>query len=188
MNVALLPVISGRSSSLPISADVVRDSPCCPSRHGSAVMVVDESASPPQSPRQVLIRSELTIEPQPPCDPKASDHFPCTSPPRSPPHSLPESLPDQEMDRDDGLPVQPTKPPQPPVRLLDDEEEHIHRSLRLQDFEVRGTLGTYTFGSHQLAYSGLMCPFQEPVHLGASFSSSTVLKHLHQPILPGFLR
>lgn len=145
MSVTLLPVIPGRSSSLPLSADVVRDSPCCPSRHGSAVMVVDESTSPPQSPRQVLIRPELTIDPQPPCGSKMSDHSPCTSPPRSPPHSV-ESLPDQEVDGDDGLPDQPANPPQPPVRLLDDEEEHIHRSLRLQDFEVRGTLGTGTFG------------------------------------------
>ena len=187
MNVTLLPVIPGRSSSLPLSADVVRDSPCYPSRHGSAVMVVDESTSPPQSPRQVLIRPELAIDSQPPCGPKVSDHSPCISPPRSPPHSL-ESLPDQEVDRDDGLPVQPVKPPQPPVRLLEDEEEHIHRSLRLQDFEVRGTLGTYTFGSHQSVYSGLICPFQELAHLGASFSSSTALKRLHQPILPGFSR
>lgn len=188
MNVTLLPVIPGRSSSLPLSADVVRDSPCYPSRHGSAVMVVDESTSPPQSPRQVLIRPELTIDPQPPCGPKVSEHSPCISPPRSPPHSLPESLPDQEVDHDDGLPVQPVRPPQPPVRLLEDEEEHIHRSLRLQDFEVRGTLGTYTFGSHQLVYSRLICPFQELAHLGASFSSSTALRRLHRPILPGFSR
>ena len=186
MNVTLLPVIPGRSSSLPLSADVVRDSPCYPSRHGSAVMVVDESSSPPQSPRQVLIRPELTIDPQPPCGPKASDHSPCISPPRSPPHSLPESVPDQEVDRDDELPVQPAKPPQTPVRLLEDEEEHIHRSLRLQDFEVRGTLGTYTFSSHQSVYSGLICPFQELAHLGASFSSSTALRRLRRPILPGF--
>jgi hypothetical protein len=149
MSVALLPVIPGRSSSLPISADGVRDHPCCPSRHGSAVMVIADSTSPPPSPRQVLIRPELTIETSPPYGDKASDHSPCISPPRSPPHSLSESVPDQDADRDDGLPV-PSKPVKPPVRLLDDEEEHIHRSLRLQDFELRGTLGTYTLRHHEL--------------------------------------
>jgi hypothetical protein len=151
MNVALLPVIPGRSSSLPISAGGVRDPTCCPSRHGSVVMVVDDPTSPPQSPRQVLIRPELTIDPQPTYSDKASDHSPCISPPRSPPHSLTESVPDQDADRDDGLLVQPSKPPNPPVRLLDEEEEHIHRSLRLQDFELRGTLGTYTLRRHRLA-------------------------------------
>ena len=124
MNINLLPVIPGHLSSLPISADVVRDIPCCPSRHGSTVMVVDESISPPQSSRQVLIWLELTIDPKPPCGPKASDHSTCISPPRSLPHSLLESVPDQEVDHNDGLLVQPAKPSQPPVRLLDDEEEH----------------------------------------------------------------
>ncbi|KAH9981507.1 kinase-like domain-containing protein [Lactifluus volemus] len=51
------------------------------------------------------------------------------------------------MDRDDAAsPVQPPAPANPPVRLLHEEEEHLHQSLRLQDFEVRGTLGTGTFG------------------------------------------
>jgi len=148
MNVTLLPVIPGRSSSLPISPDGVHDrAPCCPSRHGSTVMVVDDSTSLPSSPRQVLIRPELTIDPQPPYDAKAPDPSPCISPPRSPPHSLPESAPDHDVDRDDVSSVQPPKPAKPPVRVLDDEEEHVHRSLRLQDFELRGTLGMYTFYS-----------------------------------------
>ncbi|KAI0256484.1 kinase-like domain-containing protein [Lactifluus subvellereus] len=147
MDVALLPVIPSRSSSLPISASGVHDNPCCPSRHGSAVMVVEDSTSPPSSPRKVLIRPKLSIDPQPPCSGTVSDHSPPISPPHSPPHSLAESTPDQEMDRDDAAsPVQPSVSAKPPVRLLEDEEEHVHRSLRLQDFEVRGTLGTGTFG------------------------------------------
>jgi hypothetical protein len=153
MDVALLPVIPNRSSSLPISADGVHDNPCCPSRHGSAVMVVADSTTPPSSLCNVLIRPNLSIDPQPPCSGTVSDHSPAMSPPRSPPHSLPESTPDQEMDRDDAAsPVQPSAPANPPVRLLEDEEEHIHRSLRLQDFEVRGTLGTNTSHLHQLIY------------------------------------
>ena len=52
------------------------------------------------------------------------------------------------MDRDDVLPLPPPTPilatakPPAPAKILDDEEEHLHRSLRLQDFELRGTLGT----------------------------------------------
>jgi hypothetical protein len=140
-------VIPRRSASLPISTDVVHDRPCCPSRHGSTVMVVDDTTSPPSSPRQVLIRPELTVDDSqpPPYSAKDPDHSPCISPPRSPPHSLLESAPDQDMDRDDVLPLDLPKPAKPPVKLLDNEEEHIHRSLRLQDFELRGTLGTYPF-------------------------------------------
>ena len=111
-------------------------------------MVVADSTSPPSSPRQVLIRPELTVDSQPPpYSAKDPDHSPCISPPRSPPHSLSESAPDQDMDHDDELPLPPPIPAKPPTpaRLLDDEEEHLHRSLRLQDFELRGTLGTYTF-------------------------------------------
>lgn len=42
----------------------------------------------------------------------------------------------------------PRTPIQPPLRHLEDEEEHLQKggSLRLTDFEVRGTLGTGTFG------------------------------------------
>jgi hypothetical protein len=141
MSVTLLP---RRSASLPISANAVHDRPCCPSRHGSTVMVVADS--PPSSPRQV-IRPQLTVDVDsqpPPYSAKDPDHSPCMSPPRSPPHSLSESAPDQDMDCDDVLPLQPSIPAKPPVRILDDEEEHIHRSLRLQDFELRGTLGTYS--------------------------------------------
>jgi len=42
----------------------------------------------------------------------------------------------------------PVQPPTGPLRHLEDEEEHLHRggTLKLTDFEVRGTLGTGTFG------------------------------------------
>ena len=150
MSVTLLPVIPRRSSSLPISPNAVHDRPCYPSRHGSTVMVVADSTSPPSSPRQVLIRPELTVDSDdsqpPPYSAKDPDHSPCTSPPQSPPHSLSESAPDQDMDCDDVIPLSLTTPAKipTPARILDDEEEHLHRSLRLQDFELRGTLGAYT--------------------------------------------
>lgn len=96
----------------------------------------------PSSPRKALPDPEITLPSQPPYTAGApSDHSPDPSPPHSPP--LTESAPDHDMDCDSEPPLQPTNAP---VRLLDNEEEHIHRSLRLQDFEVRGTLGTGTFG------------------------------------------
>ena len=98
-------------------------------------MVLD-STTPPSSPCKVLHDPDLTIPSEPPYTASPpSDHSPDPSPPHSPP--LTESAPDHDMDCEP--PLQPTNPP---VRLLDNEEEHIHRSLRLQDFEVRGTLGT----------------------------------------------
>ena len=143
MDVALLPVIPipTRSSSLPIPIPIkqVCESPCLPSPHAEAVMVLTDSATPPSSPHNALIGPELSIESQPPYTTSPpSDHSPDPSPPHSPPTSITESAPDQDMDTDCEPPLQPTNPP---VRLLDNEEEHVHRSLRLQDFEVRGTLG-----------------------------------------------
>jgi len=117
-------------------------------------MVVDDPASLPSSPRQVLIRPELAIDSQPPYNAKTPDHSPCISPPLLPPHSLQESPPDQDIDRDDVLPVQPPKPAKTPLRLLDEEEDPLHQSLRLQDFELRGTLGAYTPPSSS-AYVGV---------------------------------
>ena len=193
MSVTLLPVIPRRSSSLPISPDGVLDRPCCPSRHGSTVMVVEDSISPPSSPRQVLIRPELTVDDSqpPPYSAKDPDHSPCISPPRSPPHSLSESAPDQDMDHDDMIPLPLPIPAKPPTsaKLLDDEEEHLHRSLRLQDFELRGTLGTSTSCClYWFTYKSYILLSQEREHSDASSLSSIVLHHLHQPIRPGFLQ
>ena len=154
-----MPVIPipTRSSSLPISipANTVCESPCLPSPHGSAVMVLTDSATPPSSPRKALLTPELTIQTQAPyTTTPSSDNSSDPSPPHSPPHSLSESAPDHDMDRD-CAPLQPTNPP---VRLLDDEEEHVHSSLRLQDFEVRGTLGTQSMSSCCYLYPHLIRP------------------------------
>ncbi|KAK7693302.1 hypothetical protein QCA50_002869 [Cerrena zonata] len=51
---------------------------------------------------------------------------------------------EQHMDVDQ---VEEISIPKPPARNLDDEKSHVHRgSLKLTDFEVKGTLGTGTFG------------------------------------------
>lgn len=56
--------------------------------------------------------------------------------------STKDSDPDKEME------IEQPKPMQQSVRHLKDEEEHLQKvgSLKLTDFEVRGTLGTGTFG------------------------------------------
>lgn len=47
-----------------------------------------------------------------------------------------------ESESEDKMEVEP-KPVLAPLRHLEDEEEHLHKgeTLRLTDFEVRGTLG-----------------------------------------------
>ncbi|CCM02920.1 uncharacterized protein FIBRA_05034 [Fibroporia radiculosa] len=51
---------------------------------------------------------------------------------------------EQAMDVD---PRPPSSSPRPPLRHLEDEECHLERgTLKLTDFEVKGTLGTGTFG------------------------------------------
>lgn len=56
-------------------------------------------------------------------------------------HGAAEEIPraDDSMDVDQVAP----EPVNPPVRHLEDEQSHVHRggSLRLTDFEVKGTLG-----------------------------------------------
>lgn len=49
-------------------------------------------------------------------------------------------------DSEDGMDIEQEKPASAPLRHLEDEEEHLHKggTLRLTDFEVRGTLGSWT--------------------------------------------
>lgn len=54
-----------------------------------------------------------------------------------------EEIPQAEESMDvDQVALEPVRPP---VRHLEDEQSHVHRggSLRLTDFEVKGTLGEY---------------------------------------------
>lgn len=54
---------------------------------------------------------------------------------------------DAYMDEDEDSPVPPSPtPPVYPLRRLENEQEHIHSELKLSDFELKGTLGTGTFG------------------------------------------
>ncbi|KAH9934843.1 cAMP dependent protein kinase [Fomitopsis serialis] len=63
----------------------------------------------------------------------------------TPPSDYPRAaVADEAMDVDS---EQSASSPKPPLRRLEDEESHLTRgTLKLTDFEVKGTLGTGTFG------------------------------------------
>ncbi|KAH9484172.1 cAMP-dependent protein kinase catalytic subunit 3 [Psilocybe cubensis] len=102
--------------------------------------------APFQEPRLVCPDAPLT----PPLSPKHShipdirDDVDCI-PDTHNPHTLPSDLMDVDPDAPEAdSPIHPMPRPQ---RLLEDEKEHLQRSgIKLSDFEVRGTLGTGTFG------------------------------------------
>lgn len=56
---------------------------------------------------------------------------------------------DAYMESDDGSNLAPHSPPRPPLRKLENEQEHIHPYLKLTDFEVKGTLGAF-ISSHTI--------------------------------------
>ncbi|KAI0064693.1 Pkinase-domain-containing protein [Artomyces pyxidatus] len=143
--------VTGRSSSLPTSSDDLREIVCHPSRRGSHVMVVEGPITPPLSPEKVdnlQVQDDIIMDTQPSYNSTASEHSSSSPhPPSSQRTSVelenPVSPRDTYMHRGD---TSSTTPIPPPLRVLEDEEEHIHRSLKLTDFEVKGTLGTGTFG------------------------------------------
>jgi protein kinase A len=60
-------------------------------------------------------------------------------------------------------------PPKPPLRLLEDEQVHIEKSgsLRLKDFEIKGTLGQFLLLS--CGNFAETCDEQAPGHLAEFF-------------------
>ncbi|KAI0035766.1 cAMP dependent protein kinase [Vararia minispora EC-137] len=113
---------------------------CSPSRKPSTVRVIDGPLTPPMSPdreqKEDLLDSDI--------DPDTMDDQPSpiakSSRPPSPDPSL-ASKDDTPMSIDDS-PSSPSRP----LHNLEDEPDHLHRDLRLTDFDVKGTLGTGTFG------------------------------------------
>ncbi|KAI0047966.1 cAMP dependent protein kinase [Auriscalpium vulgare] len=140
------PVFAGRparSSSLPTSPDDLRLY-----RRPSNVMVVDGPITPPLSPKQLhtpKLHDAIILDSVSQPSHSTPPHCPCRED-LLPPTDLPHDA-DICMERDDvsSLPSA-SSPTRPPLKLLQDEDEHIHRALKLTDFEVKGTLGTGTFG------------------------------------------
>lgn len=106
-------------------------------RRESQVVISDAPLTPPLSPSHTEQEVDSIIIDS---EPRYS------GPDRSIPHSEASAAAisarldtvDMEVDR------APTSAPQPPLRLLEDEQVHLQRSgLKLSDFDVQGTLGSY---------------------------------------------
>ncbi|CAA7267935.1 unnamed protein product [Cyclocybe aegerita] len=137
-------LIIPRSLSLPSSADEIRRTSISYSvRQEHQLLCSDAPLTPPLSPKPDQNIDSINI----------GDQYP---------HIMPESVRDNQakdpeafsqasseaMDVDDvpeeDTPIHPVPRPQ---RLLEDEKVHLQRSgIKLSDFQVRGTLGTGTFG------------------------------------------
>ncbi|KDQ60624.1 hypothetical protein JAAARDRAFT_31588 [Jaapia argillacea MUCL 33604] len=145
-----LPVHSfPRSASLPIPSGDLRATNLfqpVPIRRDSEAMLSEGPITPPMSPKpQSEANREggaIVVDVQPrfsgagvqremsPDQPTSSVQTPMLS------HRQPESGEDER----------PRTPPKPPLRLLENEQSHLRKgTLRLTDFEVKGTLGTGTF-------------------------------------------
>lgn len=129
------PALLSRSSSLPISPESSRRV-SLPSRTDPQTVFADVPMTPPLSPEVDTIQI-------------IADPLETTESDGTGPESTAIAVDDSQslsntMQVDDAEKV---VSPQPPQRLLEDERVHLQRSgLKLSDFEVRGTLGTGTFG------------------------------------------
>ncbi|KAI0317286.1 kinase-like domain-containing protein [Amylostereum chailletii] len=119
----------------------------------SNVLVVQEPLTPPLSPEKsddIPLEDDIDMHSHPRHHSDCFSDNNATDPSgRSSPDSSIDPPPDHapmQVDDASSTSQSTTSPPKPPLRFLEDEEEHIHRSLRLTDFEIKGTLGTGTFG------------------------------------------
>ena len=140
------PAVAARSSSLPTSPGGLRNLVYHSSRRNSEIMVVDDPMTPPLSPAKpdrLDVQEHIIVDNSSPSD--LNGPVSMLQTPQSPSHQSCHSTQDSQdaaMDRDESSSCPSTStPPRPPARLLENEEEHIHRSLSLTDFEVKGTLG-----------------------------------------------
>ncbi|KAF5330375.1 hypothetical protein D9619_005876 [Psilocybe cf. subviscida] len=134
-----MSLVPPRSHSLPAAADDFRrPSVAYPPRQEPHVVCANAPLTPPLSPKPSQHIDSITIEGE--CTPiniKLDSQENILQPP-------------ELMDVDATSPTVTEEESQPatrPSRNLEDEKVHLHRSgVRLSDFEVRGTLGTGTFG------------------------------------------
>jgi hypothetical protein len=129
-----------RSASLSLASGDC-GSPLYTPRRDSEAMMSEGPMTPPMSPGH----SEEGIE-----DSITVDSEPRFSGPTQPPVASNLGQAQQEgkqtlNEEMDALKV--TTPPKPPLRLLEDEQVHVEKSgsLRLKDFEIKGTLGQSGF-------------------------------------------
>ncbi|TCD60916.1 serine/threonine protein kinase, AGC [Steccherinum ochraceum] len=143
-----------RSSSLPNPVEQTRTSPFnTPDRRDSSFMASEGPITPPISPGHSDDEdSGIIVDSEPRYSGHSHGHQDMSN--SAAPHRplLPEASSNRtsRADRDSAMAVDsginPTSP-RPAARHLEDEQPHANRgSLKLTDFEVKGTLGTGTFG------------------------------------------
>ena len=138
-----MQAISPRSPSLPTAT-------FAGSRRSSNVVTVvddpDSNMSPPLSPdreKSEEILDDITVDEEESVSrPSQSVHSSrATSPAPSASTKTAEAEADSEMQTAEDSSKQEQAATRP-LRLLEDEPDHLHRNLVLTDFEVKGTLGT----------------------------------------------
>jgi len=129
--------LQARSASLSLASGD-RDSPLYPRRRESEAMLSEGPITPPMSPghsEEGCMEDSITV-----------DSEPRFSGPAQPPMASKPTQAQQQWgpSLDDGMGLsRAVTSPKPPLRLLEDEQEHVEKSglLRLKDFEIKGTLG-----------------------------------------------
>ncbi|THH13616.1 hypothetical protein EW146_g6630 [Bondarzewia mesenterica] len=153
MEIPALSPNTGRSSSLPTSTAKFRSMLYeAGPRRDSDVMLINGPITPPLSPgHSDELDEDATVEYEEQQPYHASGLDSSISPSQPVIHVVHHSVHgtdrDVYMETEERDFQQPSlTPPRPPSRRLDNEQEHLHPTLKLTDFEVKGTLGTGTFG------------------------------------------
>ncbi|PSR71154.1 hypothetical protein PHLCEN_2v13000 [Hermanssonia centrifuga] len=139
-----------RSASLPNPSDRIRLNPLKPAKRNSGFMLGEGPITPPMSPghsdeedETIVVDSEPRIS-----DPKLVAQDPAALQLQGREHRKPSREMLQLEERMEVDYRRLSTSPRPAFRHLEDEQSHVERngSLKLTDFEVKGTLGTGTFG------------------------------------------
>ena len=150
-----------RSASLSLASGDC-GSPLYTPRRDSEAMMSEGPITPPMSPGHSeggYMEDSITVD----SEPRFSGP---TQPPMASNLSQEQQEGKQTLNEEmDALKV--TTPPKPPLRLLEDEQVHVEKSgsLRLKDFEIKGTLGQSSFLSKNAKYLSKTCIDQALGHL-----------------------
>lgn len=148
-----------RSASLPVAGEKTRLAPLTPpARKNSSMLTSGGPITPPMSPTLTDEDNDnIIIDPEPRYSGQRTSSSAHIIPSAQPEHLLRRPSrgveAEQHMDIDE---AQEISIPRPPARNLDDEKSHVHRgSLKLTDFEVKGTLGSSWYHNTLLSFTYL---------------------------------
>lgn len=142
------PHTAFRSASLPVPGERTRPAPLTPPvRKNSSMLTSGEPITPPMSPTLSDDEDDnIIIDPEPRFSGQRTDssaHIMTISQPERLLRRPSRGVEAEEQHMDIDL-IEEISAPRPPARNLDDEKSHVHRgSLKLTDFEVKGTLGLW---------------------------------------------